>query len=59
MPYVLIADMTAALHNYITVEPQKFLANPKHLEMIYNMCKTVSVHRMCDNSGKYIIKVHW
>ncbi|KAK2188208.1 hypothetical protein NP493_140g03054 [Ridgeia piscesae] len=34
-------DMTAALHNYITVEPQKFLANPKHLEMIYNMCKTV------------------
>ncbi|XP_013398069.1 importin-7 [Lingula anatina] len=34
-------DMMPALHNYVTVDPQAFLANPKHLEIIYNMCKTV------------------
>ena len=39
----VLTDMTAALHNYITVDPEKFLADPKHLEMIYNMCKTVSI----------------
>ena len=33
--------MMPALHNYITVDPTSFLANPKNMEMIYDMCKTV------------------
>lgn len=34
-------DMMPALHNYITVDTPTFLSNPKHLEIIYNMCKQV------------------
>ncbi|BFZ04143.1 hypothetical protein BsWGS_07182 [Bradybaena similaris] len=34
-------DMMPALHNYITVDTEAFLANPRNLEIIYNMCKTV------------------
>ncbi|KAI8780568.1 importin-7, partial [Biomphalaria glabrata] len=34
-------DMMPALHNYITVDTDAFLANPNNLEIIYNMCKTV------------------
>ncbi len=40
--YLLIyADMMPALHNYTTVDPTTFISNPKHLEIIYNMCKGV------------------
>lgn len=34
-------DMMPALHNYITVDTPAFLSNPKHLEIIYNMCKGI------------------
>jgi len=34
-------DMMPALHNYLTVDSQAFISDPKHLEIIYNMCKTV------------------
>lgn len=34
-------DMMPALHNYITVDPKGFSSNPKHLEIIYDMCKSV------------------
>ena len=37
------ADMMPALHNYVTVDPASFIGNPKYMEIIYNMCKTVSV----------------
>ena len=33
--------MMPCLHNYVTVDPEKFASNPKHLEIIYNMCKIV------------------
>ena len=36
------ADMMPALHNYVTVDMQGFASNPRHLEIIYDMCKTVS-----------------
>lgn len=36
-----IVEMMPCLHNYITVDPEKFSSNPAHLEIIYNMCKTV------------------
>uniref|UniRef100_A0A665X634 Importin N-terminal domain-containing protein n=1 Tax=Echeneis naucrates TaxID=173247 RepID=A0A665X634_ECHNA len=34
-------DMMPLLHNYITVDTDMLLSNPKNLEVIYNMCKKV------------------
>lgn len=36
-------EMMPCLHNYITVDTPAFLANPKNLELIYNMCKKVII----------------
>lgn len=33
--------MMPALHNYVT-QLYAFLANPQHMEMIFDMCKSVS-----------------
>lgn len=41
-----IQDMMPALHNYITVDTEAFLANPTYLEVIYDMCKTVSAFEL-------------
>lgn len=46
--YFILTEMMPALHNYITVDPEKFSSEPKHLEIIYNMCKTV----MTTDSGE-------
>lgn len=35
--------MMPALHNYVTVDTPAFLSNPENLQIIYNMCKTVSI----------------
>ncbi|XP_054844381.1 importin-8 [Eublepharis macularius] len=35
------ADMMPLLHNYITVDTDTLLSNPKNLEIIYAMCKKV------------------
>ncbi len=42
MKHILSPDMMPALHNYITVDPDTFLGNPRNMEIIYDMCKTVS-----------------
>ncbi|KAL9955530.1 hypothetical protein ACROYT_G036866 [Oculina patagonica] len=42
------AEMMPCLHNYITVDTPAFLANPKNLEIIYNMCKKM----MTDSSSQ-------
>jgi len=42
------AEMMPCLHNYITVDTPAFLANPKNLEIIYNMCKKM----MTDSSAQ-------
>uniref|UniRef100_A0A8C5HM33 Importin N-terminal domain-containing protein n=1 Tax=Gouania willdenowi TaxID=441366 RepID=A0A8C5HM33_GOUWI len=34
-------DMMPLLHNYVTVDTDMLLSNPKHLEVIYRMCKKV------------------
>ncbi|XP_033968421.1 importin-8 isoform X1 [Pseudochaenichthys georgianus] len=34
-------DMMPLLHNYVTVDTAMLLSNPKHLEVIYSMCKKV------------------
>lgn len=33
--------MMPSLHNYVTIDPGAFLAEPKWLEIIFNMCKMV------------------
>uniref|UniRef100_A0A8C8EXJ7 Importin N-terminal domain-containing protein n=1 Tax=Oncorhynchus tshawytscha TaxID=74940 RepID=A0A8C8EXJ7_ONCTS len=35
------AHMMPLLHNYVTVDTDMLLSNPKYLEVIYNMCKKV------------------
>lgn len=37
------ADMMPLLHNYVTVDTDMLLSNPKHLEVIYSMCKKVKL----------------
>ncbi|XP_029455860.1 importin-8 [Rhinatrema bivittatum] len=34
-------DMMPLLHNYVTVDTDILLSNPKHLEVIYTLCKKV------------------
>ncbi|NXY43556.1 IPO8 protein, partial [Ceuthmochares aereus] len=34
-------DMMPLLHNYVTLDTDTLLSNPKHLEIIYAMCKKV------------------
>ncbi|XP_059833809.1 importin-8 isoform X4 [Hypanus sabinus] len=34
-------DMMPLLHNYVTVDTDAFLFNPKNVEIIYNLCKKV------------------
>ena len=36
-----LVEMMPCLHNYITVDTPAFLANPKNMEVIYNICKKV------------------
>ncbi|XP_074051432.1 importin-8 [Macrotis lagotis] len=35
------ADMMPLLHNYVTIDTVTLLSNPKHLEIIYTMCRKV------------------
>uniref|UniRef100_A0A8C2ZYC9 Importin 8 n=1 Tax=Cyclopterus lumpus TaxID=8103 RepID=A0A8C2ZYC9_CYCLU len=37
--WCLVRDMMPLLHNYVTVDTDMLLSNPKHLEVIYSMCK--------------------
>ncbi|XP_072048064.1 LOW QUALITY PROTEIN: importin-7-like [Amphiura filiformis] len=39
--YDYFVDMMPALHNFVTTDPNAFISNPKHLEIIYTMCKKV------------------
>lgn len=41
MVCVCVSDMMPLLHNYVTVDTDMLLSNPKHLEVIYSMCKKV------------------
>ncbi|XP_078669832.1 importin-7-like isoform X1 [Branchiostoma floridae x Branchiostoma belcheri] len=34
-------EMMPCIHNYITVDTQAFLSSPKHLEIVYNMSKSI------------------
>lgn len=38
---VYVTDMMPLLHNYVTVDTDMLLSSPKHLEVIYSMCKKV------------------
>lgn len=46
MNCVYVTDMMPLLHNYVTVDTDMLLSSPKHLEVIYSMCKKVWL-QMC------------
>ncbi|CAB4007819.1 Importin-7, partial [Paramuricea clavata] len=39
--YDFFTDMSSPLHNYLTVDPEVFLANPKNMEILYTMCQKI------------------
>ncbi len=41
--YLVDADMMPLLHNYVTVDTNMLLSDPKYLEVIYTMCKKVLI----------------
>lgn len=41
-------DMMPLLHNYVTVDTNALLSNPKHLEVLFTMCRKV----LCGESGE-------
>jgi len=43
---VSVKDMMPSLYNYVTIDPDVFLSHPSHMEMMFNMCRTVSA---CEN----------
>lgn len=47
MLWVYVTDMMPLLHNYVTVDTDMLLSNPKHLEVIYSMCKKVRIYYYC------------
>lgn len=36
-------DMMPLLHNYVTIDTNTLLSNPKHLEILFTMCRKVSM----------------
>lgn len=50
--------MMPALHNYITVDPQAFLALPLGMGMIFNMCKRVNgwdIAKICPKLKRNVV----
>nr|XP_004611391.1 unnamed protein product [Sorex araneus] len=41
-------DMMPLLHNYVTIDTGALLANPKHLEILFTMCRKV----LCGDAGE-------
>ncbi|XP_052575891.1 LOW QUALITY PROTEIN: importin-8 [Peromyscus californicus insignis] len=41
-------DMMPLLHNYVTVDTNTLLSNPKHLEVLFTMCRKV----LCGEAGE-------
>ena len=38
-----VTDMMPSLYNYVTVDPDVFLSQPCHMEMMFNICRAVSI----------------
>ncbi|KAG3292210.1 importin 8 [Ictidomys tridecemlineatus] len=41
-------DMMPLLHNYVTIDTNTLLSNPKHLEVLFTMCRKV----LCGDAGE-------
>ncbi|XP_019480508.1 PREDICTED: importin-8 [Hipposideros armiger] len=50
-------DMMPLLHNYVTIDTNTLLSNPKHLEILFTMCRKVSVSYSvnCSKSHSYSV----
>lgn len=45
--YIVFAvDLMPSLYNYVTVDPDVFLSQPSHMEMIFSICRAVSIPRV-------------
>ncbi|XP_033645727.1 importin-7-like [Asterias rubens] len=55
--YDYFVEMMPALHNYVTTDPQAFLSNPRHLEIIYNMCKKILDEEAGDDPESHAAKL--
>ncbi|XP_032203434.1 importin-8 isoform X5 [Mustela erminea] len=43
-----VIDMMPLLHNYVTIDTDTLLSNPKHLEILFTMCRKV----LCGDAGE-------
>ncbi|KAF4022680.1 hypothetical protein G4228_014804 [Cervus hanglu yarkandensis] len=43
-----VIDMMPLLHNYVTIDTNTLLSNPKHLEILFTMCRKV----LCGDAGE-------
>uniref|UniRef100_A0A286ZXP3 Importin 8 n=1 Tax=Sus scrofa TaxID=9823 RepID=A0A286ZXP3_PIG len=43
-----VIDMMPLLHNYVTIDTSTLLSNPKHLEILFTMCRKV----LCGDAGE-------
>ena len=57
--FASVTEMMPCLHNYITVDTPAFLANPKNLELIYNMCKKVIISELVPSEILYNFVPHF
>lgn len=52
-----LSDMMSALHNYITVDPDAFLADPNRIAAFYEICKAVLMGDTIEDDDCNIIKL--
>ena len=51
--YLIISlrpEMMGVIYNYMRVDTDVFLSNPKHLEIVVTMCKKVYIYRVCTST---------
>ncbi|XP_071505004.1 LOW QUALITY PROTEIN: importin-7-like [Diadema antillarum] len=50
-------EMMPALHNYVTTDPTAFISQPKHLQIIYEMCKKVLTEDTDEDAQSHAAKL--
>nr|XP_054761682.1 importin-7-like [Lytechinus pictus] len=50
-------EMMPALHNYVTTDPTAFVSQPKHLQIIYEMCKKVLTEETDEDAQSHAAKL--
>ncbi|XP_030844943.1 importin-7 isoform X1 [Strongylocentrotus purpuratus] len=50
-------EMMPALHNYVTTDPTAFVSQPKHLQIVYEMCKKVLTEETDEDAQSHAAKL--